>query len=312
MVIAPSFGGQLLGKGVDVENYPGVVGIDATGRGIIELMRQQAVSFDVRLVPETVVNVIPRSRRSSKTRGRNEFELVLNDTEKSSVRTSTIILATGAASRWLGVEGEYEFRGSGVSTCATCDGFLYRDNDVIVVGGGDTAMEDALVLARTSSKVTIVHRRGAFRASYALAQRVLVHEKIQVLWNATVLRFDGSAGNGQDPGGLESVSVRVAGVKGGSEDIVLPCAAAFVAIGHDPVTDFVKETSIKKDQNGYVLTGRDVASGSHEHTFSTSTSVEGIFAAGDVSDHLYRQAITSAGSGAMAALDAERYLSSDM
>ena len=106
--------------------------------------------------------------------------------------------------------------------------------------------------------------------------------------------------------------VRVAGVKGGSEDIVLPCAAAFVAIGHDPVTDFVKETSIKKDQNGYVLTGRDVASGSHEHTFSTSTSVEGIFAAGDVSDHLYRQAITSAGSGAMAALDAERYLSSDM
>merc|ERR1711988_95602 len=300
VVVAPPFGGQLMGKGVDVENYPGL--LEQTGPGVVNLMLKQAASFGT-VFEEQLVTNLDLSRRP----------FVLECGNGSSViEAHAIIVATGADSKWLGVKGEYEFRGGGVSTCATCDGFLFRDKAVVVVGGGDTAMEDALVLARTSSKVTVVHRRGTFRASYALAQRVLVHEKIQVLWNATVLRFDGSAGNGQDPGGLESVSVRVAGVKGGSEDIVLPCAAAFVAIGHDPVTDFVKETSIKKDQNGYVLTGRDVASGSHEHTFSTSTSVEGIFAAGDVSDHLYRQAITSAGSGAMAALDAERYLSSDM
>ena len=139
VVLAPSFGGQLLGKGVDVENFPGVVGADATGRGIIEIMRRQAKSFAVRLVPEAVVAVVPHSSASSSSsaggKRRNEFELVLNDTERTAVRTRSVILATGAASRWLGVDGEYEFRGAGVSTCATCDGFLYRDKEVVVIGG---------------------------------------------------------------------------------------------------------------------------------------------------------------------------------
>jgi thioredoxin reductase (NADPH) len=301
VVLAPSFGGQLLGKGVDVENYPGVVGVDATGRGIIELMRKQAASFAVRLVPEAVTAVVPRSGSA----GRNEFELVLNDTATTSVRSRSIILATGAASRWLGIDGEYEFRGSGVSTCATCDGFLYRDKKVVVIGGGDTAMEDALVLARTSAKVTVVHRRGSFRASHALAERVLAHEKITVLWHATVLKFEGST-----EGGLEALRVQVKGAKKNDIEQTIPCAAAFVAIGHDPVTEFVRDTGMKMDAGGYVLTGREAMSIKAEAASSTATSVAGIFAAGDVSDHVYRQAITSAGSGAMAALDAERYLSS--
>ena len=168
--------------------------------------------------------------------------------------------------------------------------------------GGDTAMEDALVLARTSSKVTVIHRRGSFRASHALAQRVLEHERITVFWHATVVKFDGGAETG-----LESVRVQVnaAGKKKAAEQTI-PCAAAFVAIGHDPVTDFVRGTGMKVDGGGYVLTGQDAAEGAVE----TATSIDGIFAAGDVSDHTYRQAITSAGSGAMAALDAEKYLSS--
>merc|ERR1712185_19265 len=173
------------GKGVDVENYPGVVGYDATGRGIITIMRRQANFFKTRMVPESIIKV------KSMKDAAGEFELVLNDTKSTIVKAKSIIIATGASSRWLGVPGEYDLRGGGVSSCATCDGFLFRDKPVVVIGGGDTAMEDAMVLSRTSSKVTVIHRRDSFRASHILAKRVLENPKVEVKWNSTVEAFLG-------------------------------------------------------------------------------------------------------------------------
>ena len=177
VIIAPLEGGQLQGKGVLVENYPAVTGI--TGPIIVQDMRKQAAEFGTSFLQDLVTKVDLNNR---------PFEIVTNDTK---FKVHSIIMATGADSRWLGVPGEYEYRGGGVSSCATCDGFLYRDQHVIVIGGGDTAMEDALVLARTSSRVTVVHRRNEFRASHVLAQRVLQHGTIDVMWNSTVEQFEG-------------------------------------------------------------------------------------------------------------------------
>jgi thioredoxin-disulfide reductase len=283
MVIAPSFGGQLLGKGVDVENFPGVVGAQATGRGIVQLMRKQAFGFESRLVDDSVVNA---------DLTKHPFELTLNNTQ-GPLKTHTIIIATGADSRWLGAPGEFKYRGGGVSSCATCDGFLFRDKHVVVIGGGDTAMEDALVLARTSSKVTVVHRRDSFRASHVLADRVLNHPLIEVKWNCTVSEFVGEP-DGDDKHKLTHVVVKH---KDATEEKI-EVGAAFVAIGHDPNTKIFKNV-LKMDDAGYLeVVGR-----------SSKTSVDGVFAAGDVADKVYRQAVTSAGTGAMAALDAERWLS---
>lgn len=291
LVIAPSFGGQLLGKGVDVENYPGVVGYDATGRGIITIMRRQANFFKTRMVPESIIKV------KSMKDAAGEFELVLNDTKSTIVKAKSIIIATGASSRWLGVPGEYDLRGGGVSSCATCDGFLFRDRPVVVIGGGDTAMEDALVLARTSSKVTIIHRRDTFRASKILAKRVFAHDKIEIKWNTVVKSFDSKIHKESGKTVLTNVRVETV-VDDLKTEESISCEGAFVAIGHDPNTKFL-EGHLKMNEAGYLITD-------HE---STQTSVDGVFAAGDVADHIYRQAVTSAGSGAMSALDAERYLS---
>jgi len=283
MVIAPSFGGQLLGKGVDVENFPGVVGASATGRGIVQLMRKQAYGFETRLVDDSVMGIDLSTQ---------PFELTLNNTE-GKLKTHTLIIATGADSRWLGAPGEFQYRGGGVSSCATCDGFLFRDQHVVVVGGGDTAMEDALVLARTSSKVTVVHRRGEFRASHILADRVLTHPLIEVKWNCSVSEFVGE----KDEEGKEKLTHVALKFNDGTEEKV-EVGAAFVAIGHDPNTKLFKDV-LKMDDQGYlIINGR-----------TSQTSVDGVFAAGDVADKVYRQAVTSAGTGAMAALDAERWLS---
>lgn len=290
LIVAPAFGGQLLGKGVDVENYPGVVGSEATGRGIVDLMRKQAVAFDTRMLNDAVVGVARPSHEEP-------FTITLNGTmadgSKNTERqmlSRTVIVATGADSRWLGVKGEHDFRGKGVSSCATCDGFLFRDQPVVVVGGGDTAMEDALVLARTSSSVTVIHRRDSFRASKVLADRVLSHPKISVVWNSVVEEFVGNAEQ------LTHVVIK-SSADGTSSNI--PCVAGFVAIGHIPNTDFVGQL-VDRDAQGYVTLAEP---------HSTKTAVPGLFACGDAADKVYRQAITSAGSGAMAALDAERWLS---
>jgi len=283
VVVAPSIGGQLLQKGVDVENYPGVYGKGATGREIVEVMRMQAAGFKSRLVDDAVVSVDFSS---------SPFEVTLNNT--GPIRTHTLILATGADSKWLNATGEYRYRGNGVSSCATCDGFLFRGQDVVVIGGGDTAMEEALVLARTSNKVVLIHRRDSFRASSIMAKRVLEHDKIQIMWNSQVHEFVGEEVNGQDK--LTHVSILT---KGESSAKLLAVGAAFVAIGHDPNTKIFAD-KVSKDEQGYLK---------RIDSYSSRTSVNGVFAAGDVQDKVYRQAVTSAGTGAMAALDAERWLS---
>eukprot|EP01052_Picozoa_sp_SAG31_P044912 SAG31_NODE_8004_length_1543_cov_1.536011_3_plen_265_part_01 len=176
VVIAPPVGGQLMGKGVDVENYPGL--LDQTGPGIVHKMRLQALSFNTAFDAQVVASVDFSSR---------PFTLVTNTS--NTIKAHAVIVATGADSNWLDVPGEYEFRGKGISSCATCDGFLYRDRPVVVIGGGDTAMEDALVLARTSSSVTVIHRRDKFRASRVLAQRVLSHSKNTLRSNSQMKEF---------------------------------------------------------------------------------------------------------------------------
>merc|ERR1711865_792651 len=286
VVVAPAVGGQLLGKGVDVENYPGVMGKDATGRGLVMMMRKQTYRFETRLVDDLII---------SADLSKKPIELKLNSTE-GVLRTHALIIATGADSRWLGVPGEHDFRGGGVSSCATCDGFLFRDQDVVVIGGGDTAMEDALVLARTSSTVTVIHRRDTFRASHVLSSRVLGHHKITVKWNTTVEEFVGQP----DEEGNAMLTHAVVKNTVSGETEKLNCGAAFVAVGHTPNTKLFGD-GLTMDAQGYlqVLAG------------STKTTVDGVFAAGDVSDKVYRQAVTSAGTGAMAALDAERWLSEE-
>jgi len=279
LVIAPPMGGQLAGKGVNVENYPGLVD-DPTGKDMVTLMRRQAEKFNTEMHYDMVTSIDLSQR---------PFSVSTNTT---TVQTHTVIISTGADSRWLGVPGEHEYRGFGVTSCATCDGFLFKNKPVVVVGGGDSAMEDALVLARICSKVTVVHRRDSFRASHILAQRVIAHPKINIMWNTTVESIAGST--------TEADGTRVTGirVKTNGESSELPVDAIFVAIGHIPNTDIFKG-QLDMDANGYLNTvGK-----------STYTSQEGVFASGDVADHVYRQAITSGGTGAMAALDAERWLS---
>lgn len=283
VVVAPPVGGQLMGKGVDVENYPGL--LDMTGPGIVHLMRMQALSFNTAFDGQTISSVDFSSR---------PFRLTTNTSNV--IASHAVIIATGADSNWLNVPGEYEFRGKGVSSCATCDGFLYKDKPVVVIGGGDTAMEDALVLARTSSSVTVIHRRDKFRASRVLAQRVLSNSKITVRWNAVVKEF--TAGTDALDDGSYPVGHVVVKDVNTDEESSIDCEAAFVAIGHSPNTDFLKG-HLDMDSNNYL----QVVPG------TSQTSVKGVFAAGDVFDKVYRQAITSAGSGAMAALDAERWLS---
>eukprot|EP00658_Telonema_sp_P-2_P008523 TRINITY_DN13216_c0_g1_i4.p1 TRINITY_DN13216_c0_g1~~TRINITY_DN13216_c0_g1_i4.p1 ORF type:complete len:652 (-),score=166.73 TRINITY_DN13216_c0_g1_i4:204-2159(-) len=277
VVIAPQVGGQLLGKGVDVENYPGVA--TSTGRGIVAEMRHQASSlFNSQMVDDIVVQVDLSS---------SPFSLRLNQSSQL-IWAHTLVIASGADSKWLQVDGEYEYRGAGVSSCATCDGFLYRDEQVLVIGGGDTAMEEALVLARICSKVVLVHRRSSFRAGKTLASRVLSHPRITVRWETVVKEFVGN--------GSHLTGVVLAGAHGATEQ--LEVRAAFVAIGHNPNTG-IFSGKLEMDGQGYLQL----------QPKSTKTSVDGVFAAGDVADKVYRQAVTSAGTGAMAALDAERWLS---
>jgi thioredoxin reductase (NADPH) len=302
LVLAPSMGGQLQGKGVEVENYPGMNNV--TGPAVISAMRQQAAHFGAVFEEDFVIGIDASSR---------PLKILTNGT--GAIETHSIIVATGADSKWLGIKGEYELRGGGVSSCATCDGFLFGGKHVVVVGGGDAAMEDALVLARTSKKVTVVHRRDEFRASKILADRVKVHPAIEIQWNTEVESIEGkvleSSSSNSDEQQDEEVDLDNApkvvsaivlkdAITGEIRKVA--CDAVFIAIGHSPNTNFLQGVvEFDPEHTGYVQTvGR-----------STKTSVAGIFASGDVSDAVYRQAITSAGSGAAAALDVERWLSEE-
>ena len=313
LVIAPTMGGQLQGKGVDVENYPALANV--TGPTVVSLMRHQAAGFGATFEDDWVISIDASKR-----------PFVLKTNLTGDIETHSIIVATGAESNWLGIPGEYELRGGGVSSCATCDGFLFAGKEVLVVGGGDTAMEDALVLARTSSKVTLIHRRDSFRASKVMADRVINHPVIDIRRNTTLEEILGKSeetptvnNNAAEPieedvdldsptpaATIEEGQKVVTGVilkdVTTGETTELKVDAVFVAIGHTPATSFLEGVvEFDPDHKGYVKT---VAT-------STYTSIPGIFAAGDVADSVYRQAITSAGSGAAAALDAERWLSEE-
>jgi thioredoxin reductase (NADPH) len=272
-LVAEGFGagGQLM-LTTDVENFPGFPeGIQ--GPELMESMRGQAIRFGATLVAADVDRVDLSER---------PFGVWIDGEEH---RAHSVIISTGASARWLDLPSETRLRGFGVSTCATCDGFFFKDKPMIVVGGGDSAMEEALFLSRMASSVTIVHRRDQFRASPIMVARALANPAVHVRWNAVVEEVVGEQK-------VEAVRVRDT-VTGELEDI--PAAAMFVAIGHDPNTGLVAG-QIELDDAGYVVTD------------GTRTSVEGVFACGDVQDTEYKQAITAAGSGCMAAMDAERWL----
>ncbi len=269
-------GGQLMIT-TDVENYPGFPdGVE--GPEMMQLFRRQAERFGTRFITADVSRVDFSAR---------PFRVWVGDEEHVG---NAIIVSTGASAKWLGIEGEQRMMGRGVSACATCDGFFFKDKPVVVVGGGDTAMEEALFLTRMCESVTVVHRRDEFRASAIMARRVLENPKITVRWNATIEDVEGDQV-------VTGVKVRDT-VTG--EESVIPAAAMFVAIGHQPNTPLF-EGLLDMDDEGYLRTQPD----------STYTNIAGVFACGDVQDTVYRQAVTAAGSGCMAAIDAERWLEAE-
>jgi thioredoxin reductase (NADPH) len=267
-------GGQLMIT-TDVENYPGFPdGI--LGPELMDQFRKQAERFGSRLLQVDVTKVDFSSRPFSVEVGADKYT------------ADAVIIATGASARWLGIPGEKKLTGRGVSACATCDGFFFRDQELIVVGGGDTAMEEALFLTKFASKVTIVHRRDEFRASRIMAKRALEHPKIDVLWNTVVTEI-----HGEDA--VTGVTLQDTATGKTREHAI---DGVFVAIGHQPTTELFVD-QLEMDDVGYLVVG---------HGAPTQTSVEGVFAAGDVADSIYRQAVTAAGTGCMAAIDAERWL----
>ena len=273
MVEGMERGGQLMIT-TDVENYPGFPdGI--MGPELMESMRKQAERFGTRIISSNVTDVDFSERPFTVRVGSDEYT------------AESIIISTGASARWLGVPGEERLRGFGVSACATCDGFFFRDKGLVVVGGGDTAMEEALFLTKFASKVTVVHRRDEFRASTIMAERVMNHPKIEVVWDSVVDEILGES---------LVTGAKIRNVKT-DEVTELAVDGVFMALGHDPNTS-VFAGKLDLDDERYLVTSPG----------TTLTSVEGVFAAGDVTDKVYRQAVTAAGMGCQAAIDAERFL----
>ena len=268
-------GGQLMIT-TEVENFPGFANV-IQGPWLMEQMKLQAEHVGTRMVHDLVTHV-DFSRRP----------FVCTTDSGQVYAAETVIIATGAKARWLHVPGEAEYSGRGVSACATCDGFFFRGKNVAIVGGGNTAVEEALFLTNFCNKVTLVHRRDSLRAERIMQERLFNNPKMSFIWNAAIDEVTG------DAAGVTGVTLR--DVRTGEKD-TLAVDGLFVAIGHDPATEIFK-AAIETDEHGYIVTEPD----------STATSVPGVFAAGDVKDKIYRQAVTAAGMGCMAALEADRFL----
>lgn len=270
-------GGQLTIT-TDVENYPGFADV-IQGPWLMEQMREQAEQVGTEMITDIIVEVDFSSR---------PFKAI---SESGAVYTGeTTIIATGAQARWLGLDSEEKFKGFGVSACATCDGFFYRGKEVAVIGGGNTAVEEALFLTKFASKVMLVHRRDEFKAEKILQDRLINHEKIEIVRDSVL---DEILGN-EDPLGVTGVRLRNIKTGDVSEH---PVYGVFVAIGHDPATEIFRG-HVAMDDEGYI----------HKSPDSTMTDIPGVFAAGDVSDKVFRQAVTAAGMGCMAALEAAKFL----
>jgi thioredoxin reductase (NADPH) len=269
-------GGQLTIT-TEVENWPGDT--EVQGPDLMQRMEAHARSVGTEIISDHIQSVDLSLRPF----------IAIGD-GGTTYSADALILATGAQAKWLGLPSEEHFKGFGVSACATCDGFFYRGQEVVVIGGGNTAVEEALFLTKFASKVTLVHRRDSLRADKILQKRLFKNPKIEVLWNHTIEEVVGT----QEPRGVEGVRVRHVDT---GEVTEIHCKGFFVAIGHAPASELVKE-QLELHHGGYVVTQPD----------STATAVPGVFAAGDITDHVYRQAVTSAGMGCMAALEAERFL----
>ena len=267
-------GGQLTIT-TDVENYPGYED-PIQGPWLMEQMQKQAAHVGTEIINSQVTEVFL-----------NEKIKKLNLDNGTTLNTKTVIISTGAQARWLGLENEAKFQGHGLSACATCDGFFFKDKEVAVIGGGNSAAEEALFLTKFATKVYLVHRRDKLRAEKILQDRLKQNSKIEFIWNSEVTKF-----NGNDD--LESIDLLN---KQENKFSNLKIDGVFIAIGHDPATQLFKG-QLKMDDGGYIITDPD----------STKTSIEGVFAAGDVKDKIYRQAVTAAGMGCMAALEVEKYL----
>ena len=287
VIDGPQPGGQLTIT-TDVENYPGfATGI--MGPILMDEFREQAIRFGTEII-NVWIDRVDLTERPFTLFGKSSED---SDDISTVVKADTLIISTGASAKWLGIPGEAPvpegLGGNGVSACATCDGFFFRDKPIVVVGGGDTAMEEALFLTKFASKVTLIHRRHEFRASMIMQERVLAHPKIEILWNTEIREIHGSKETG-----VESVTLFNNET---SETVSFPTQGVFVAIGHEPNTSLFKGI-LDMDDVGYLITeGRTM-----------KTNVEGVFACGDAQDAYYRQAVTAAGTGCMAAIDAERFL----
>ena len=271
-------GGQLTTT-TDVENYPGFSDV-IQGPWLMEEMRKQA---------KAVGTIFKNDMIKEVNFSNNPFTLI--GESGTAYTADSVIISTGAQARWLNLESETKFRGFGVSACATCDGFFYKDKEVMVVGGGNAAVEEALFLTKFASKVTLVHRRDSLRAEKLLQQKILSHPKIDIIWDSAIKEILGT----DNPKGVTGVLLENTKDKSTKQ---LDTHGVFVAIGHDPATKIFKD-QINMDAEGYILTDSN----------STKTNIKGIFAAGDVKDKTYRQAVTAAGMGCMAALEAEKLLS---
>ena len=267
-------GGQLTIT-TDVENYPGFPS-GIMGPELMENFREQAKRFGAECYFKHVTKVDFNNRPFKVWVGKDEYS------------SDAIIIATGASAKMLGLDKENELMGFGVSACATCDGFFYKDKKVLVVGGGDTAMEEATYLTKFASEVVIIHRRDTFRASKVMVDRVMKNSKVRVIWDVVMKDIEGTKESGVKSVILENQKTK----KRFNED----CDGVFLAIGHKPNTDLFKD-QLDTNENGYLLTKS-----------GTKTNIDGVYACGDVQDHVYRQAITAAGSGCMSAIDVERYL----